>query len=618
MFLVQNLIHYLEVGAGLKIFSRATRGVVAAIAVLLLVLGYNLCAFKNLATQEGMDAAQLGRNLAEGKGYTTLFVRPLSIHLLKRHNQASRNLSDPSQTGNLAEVKTMHPDIANPPVYPVVLAGLMKVLPFRYPVDTTHAFWSRVRTATQRDFLRYEPDFLIALFNQLLFIGVVVLVFFWSRRMFDPGVAWLSAIVLMGSELLWRFTISGLSTMLLLVVFMGLVWALTLLEQETREPRRGRFGVWILAAVCGLIVGVGCLTRYSFGWMILPVILFLVFFAGRDRVPLALVSFCAFALLMTPWVVRNYSLSGLPFGTASYAVLENTPLFPEHRLERSLDPDFTRVHLIGLIKFKLVTNARQILQNDLPRLSGSWVSGFFLVGLLIGFKNPGVRRLRYFLVFSLLVTVVIQALGKTQLSEDSPDVNSENLLVLLAPLVVVYGSSLVFLLLDRMALPSPQMRPFAIGSVGTVLCLPLLLVFVPPRLNPLAYPPYYPPAIQQISGWTKPDELTMSDIPWAVAWYGQAQCVWLTLNCQSAFLAINDFEKPVQALYLSRISLDGRFLSQWVRTGDKSWGEFMLNCLFRKAQGRPGPPPDFPLQYWQPGWPDQFLLTFREHWPRSS
>jgi hypothetical protein len=83
-------------------------------------------------------------------------------------------------------------------------------------------------------------------------------------------------------------------------------------------------------------------------------------------------------------------------------------------------------------------------------------------------------------------------------------------------------------------------------------------------------------------------------------------------------LAINDYEKPIQALYLSRISLDGRFLSQWVRTGDKSWGEFMLNCLFRKAQGKPGPPPDFPLQYWQPGWPDQFLLTFREHWPRSS
>jgi hypothetical protein len=109
----------------------------------------------------------------------------------------------------------------------------------------------------------------------------------------------------------------------------------------------------------------------------------------------------------------------------------------------------------------------------------------------------------------------------------------------------------------------------------------------------------------------------MSDIPWAVAWYGQSQSVWLTLDCQSSFLAINDFQKPVQALYISRMTLDGKFLPQWVRAGDKAWGQFVLNCLFRKAQAKTGPPPGFPLQFWQPGWPDQFFLTFREHFPRE-
>ena len=29
-----------------------------------------------------------------------------------------------------------HPDLANPPVYPVMLAGLMKMLPFHWPVET--------------------------------------------------------------------------------------------------------------------------------------------------------------------------------------------------------------------------------------------------------------------------------------------------------------------------------------------------------------------------------------------------------------------------------------------------------------------------------------------------
>jgi len=54
--------------------------------------------------------------------------------------------------------------------------------------------------------------------------------------------------------------------------------------------------------------------------------------------------------------------------------------------------------------------------------------------------------------------IVVQALGRTALSDDSPDINSENLLVLLAPLVIVYGTSLFFLLLEQVALPFLQLR----------------------------------------------------------------------------------------------------------------------------------------------------------------
>ena len=35
-----------------------------------------------------MDAAQLARNIAEGKGYTTLFIRPFSLYLVQSHNEA--------------------------------------------------------------------------------------------------------------------------------------------------------------------------------------------------------------------------------------------------------------------------------------------------------------------------------------------------------------------------------------------------------------------------------------------------------------------------------------------------------------------------------------------------
>jgi hypothetical protein len=72
----------------------------------------------------------------------------------------------------------------------------------------------------------------------------------------------------------------------------------------------------------------------------------------------------------------------------------------------------------------------------------------------------------------------------------------------------------------------------------------------------------------------KENELMMSDVPWAVAWYGRRQCVWLTLNAQDEFFAINDYIKPVQALYLTPETMDGKFVSDWMRGGENSWGNF--------------------------------------------
>ena len=103
--------------------------------------------------------------------------------------------------------------------------------------------------------------------------------------------------------------------------------------------------------------------------------------------------------------------------------------------------------------------------------------------------------------------------------------------MLLAPLVLVYGVSLFYLLLEQMPLPFLQLRYVVIGIFSLVACLPMVFVFLPPKTSPVAYPPYYPPAIQTVAGWLKENELAMSDVPWAVAWYGQRQCVWLTLKC---------------------------------------------------------------------------------------
>ena len=199
---VQEWIHKLEEGEGTRLIKIGTL-VLVLVAV---VVVYDFREYRNFSTQEAMDLAQLGRNIAEGRGFTTRFIRPVSVHLLQKH-RADRN---PRLNGE-------HPDLANPPVYPLLLAGLMKGLPFEYKIADTN------------EFSRFQPEVLIACFNQALFFGAAFLVFCLARKLFDTGVAWVTALVFLGSNLFWRFSVSGLPTIFLVVIFLGVVWSLVLL-----------------------------------------------------------------------------------------------------------------------------------------------------------------------------------------------------------------------------------------------------------------------------------------------------------------------------------------------------------------------------------------------------
>jgi hypothetical protein len=587
---IQELIYKIEVGTG----RAAARWFFLGTLAIVLFVGYNLRAYRNMASEEAMDSAQLARNLAAGRGYHTSFIRPLSVYLFKQNNA---NPADP------AGLKSLHPDLANPPVYPCVLAGLMKILPFRYAVNTTSVFWSN-----DGQFWRYEPDFLIALFNQALLLGVVILTFYLARWLFDPTIAWVSALILAGTELFWRFSVSGLSTNLLLVIFLLLVWCLALLEVGVRENRWGGRNLQALAAAAGWLTALGCLTRYSFGWLILPVIGCLIIVGQARRVVLSLICLGAFLALLMPWVARNLTVSGLPFGTATCAIVEGTHAFPDQKLERSLHPSFEDIGPADLLH-KLSGNARQIVVKDLPNIGGSWVTAYFLAGLLVTFRSPTLNRLRNFTLASLGLLIIVQALGRTHLTDDSPEINSENLIILVFPLVLIYGVCLFFLLLEQVRLPDPRLRLPLVYAFSIFSCAPMVFAFLPPPTIPVAYPPYLPPVIQKTCNWMKPDELMMSDVPWAVAWYGDRQCMLLTLDTRDDFFAINDDLKPIKGLYLTPVTMDAHFLSQWVRAGEGSWGTFVLNSLVGRQI-----PLSFPLREMPRGYlPEQIFLT---DWPR--
>src|SRR5881296_2561649 len=301
---LQEFSHKLTEGSG----NRFLQSVLVFFAMLALTVCYDWAQFKNLSTIEGMDAAQVARCLSEGRGFSTQFVRPFSVYLVRKHHQGDGKLNGD------------HPDLANGPFYPVVLAGALKVNPLGWP-DV------RPDANPGQQFSVYVPDLWIAIVNQGLFFVAVWMVFRLGRRLFDDSVAWVSAAVFAGSELFWRFSTSGQSTMLLVVLFLALVEVLARIEPETKEgATRGPNWLLGMAALAGVLAGLAGLTRYGFAFVIFPVGLFLGSLPTPRRLVFAGAAAGTFLLMMAPWVVRNFAVSGTPFGTAGYAILQNTDL----------------------------------------------------------------------------------------------------------------------------------------------------------------------------------------------------------------------------------------------------------------------------------------------------
>ena len=606
MIRVQEIIHSLEEGK----WAKRIRGLVLLLLIGSLGLVYFLNLTRNFTAPEAMDAAQLARNIAEGRGYTTQFIRPLSLDILRQQGAVSDE-----------ELRSEFPDITNPPVYPMLLAGLMKVLPFEFEIDLQKP----------NEFQPYQPEFLIWLLNQALFFVALIQVFRLGEKLFDPSVAWCAALVFLGTELYWKFSTSGLSTMLLLVLFLALAGTLVRLEEQGNdEAPRG--GGWFagMALWAGALAGLGGLTRYGFAWVILPVLVYLGWFMGRHRGRTVAMALLGFLLVMSPWLVRNVQLSGNLFGTAGLALYSQTDAFPGDTLERTLfyEPsdapvngqDEIKVRVadhVGLwdIANKLKRNLRHLLVHELPQFSGSWFAVVCLVGLVVPFRNRSLRRLRVFLLMTLAVFALGQALGRTHLSaangtlgelltrslgQGAPmtaasGVTGENLLAILGPVSFLFGAGLFFSLLDQWRMGLPEMRLAASTGLVVAASLPMALSFLLPLPHPVADPPYHPPRVKHIislpGSTISAGDLLMSDIPWAVAWYGDRDCLWLTRSVQPDFYSLNDQFRPISALYFTEATTDQRYVSRVFSPIESNWERFVL------AMQLEGDLPDeFPLQ----------------------
>jgi len=308
-----------------------------------------------LSRADSFDAAQTARQISHGHGFSTKFLRPLSLAV--RPARAGEN----------------YPDLYQPPLYPLVLGLVFTVLP--------------------------DQDQTVIYLSAACFFFTLLALFFLGRRLFGEKVAGLSVLLLGVNYGFLELGTSG-SPLTLWVLLVALVLLLLHKTGARSEPT-----FWP-----GVIFGLSVLTEYA-SLLLLPGLLWYVI-ATREKKWRAGGIFLLGALLpLIPWGIRNTLVAGTPWFTLRLYTLQMfTPIYPGSSLlrEASLPPQgglaFIFSHL-GLMRLKLGEGLRG-LYVGLPVFFGIYVLPFFIAGMLLPLADAALRRLRGALYLMLLFTVL--------------------------------------------------------------------------------------------------------------------------------------------------------------------------------------------------------------------
>ena len=597
---VQSAVFQIEMGRGKKVIQWAALVLLAAVLSPI----YTASQFRNgLGKRESIDMAQLARNIARGEGFTTHVIRPLSLWQLEQNGW---NIEDKDTRDRLIN---RHPDISNPPLYPFLLAEVFKILPksvFKY---------------NEADHIFPAERWGILPFNQLCLLGSILIAYLWAKRLFDSRVAMMVGWLMLFSDTLWSYGVSGLPTNLLMLLFLLAVYCLFLAdgrlnppelagdEATSAAPARVTGGVVGLVVGSAVLLGLCFLTRYLAGFFLIPLAIYAArIFRGRGAALWAGMYVVVFLAVISPWLVRNERVSGSMLGIAKYELVEGSGIIQGEALQRSYKPDFTGVYSLRPITSKFLSYMRTNLLTNLRLIGTDFLVFFFGVGLMYGFRRRDATRLRGVLLGAIAVAIFAMSLIGSDPERNGPEVGGGNLLVLLLPVVAIFGVAFFYLLLDRIPFRIKLTRGMAIGAFAALNVSPMVFTMLPPRPGSYPYPPYLPPVTRSVANLFEPNELGCSDLPWSMAWDGDRRTVWLPMTVDE-FYQISDFVAPkgVQFMMLTPYLLDTKRQSEVFKGEYKGWAGLFQGQLRS----------DFPLKAYMAPTPDYILLADRARWAKK-
>ncbi len=457
---------------------------------------FNVSRFERLGDVNAMDYAQIARHVARGEGFTTSFIKPLSLVHVRRLER--------------------HPDLTYPPLHIMWTAGMIRLLG--------------------------SNDRAVSHASGLAFLLTMPVVFWLALRMFDWRTAVL-ATALCGTHItLLGYAVSGLEAPLLgLLLTLALVCLYNVATTESRELP------W--AGAAGVLMGLIYLTKYVWVVAALPVLIYLVLVRPERRLARAGIFVALLVVVALPWLIRNYNVAGSPFFTLrTYEMFGQTRAHPANTIYRTF-----RDHYQSYLSF-VVENPRAVFEKfrrgmntfyaSFPSLGGLFVTPFFLVAILVRLGRPPVERMRL-LVYAIMIVVAASL---------SLIIAAPRLMAPVAPVVIVIATAFFWRLLDarlQSVIDDRRRIRWMAAAVGLLVLLqmqPYLTEVTPDR-------PYNAPgttalenAAAQVAEMTTGPVLT--DAPWIVAWISDRDAVWLP-QTETDFHKIEDAVGRFEWLFLT-------------------------------------------------------------------
>lgn len=533
----QEFIHWLEIGAGSRWLQRG------GVLLLALSLSLLLCwkQFRGPQAEATLLQADVGRQLARGEGFTTQVRFPQSLAVLQSHGQRFA-------------AQEACPELHHPPLYPLVIAASLKVLPpgLREKLFESAPGASRVA---------YGGDLLLLALNLLLFFFVVWLTFLLGRSLFDARAASLAALGVLLSWPLWEgiLAVNGTALLAALGLALFLLWAK--LDRALTSPVSLPLSRLMLgSAGLGGLSGLLFLSTYPAG-AVLPVLLAHVGSVARGRMRWLLLGSVAtgFVLVATPWLLRNVAVVGHPLALASHDVaLKAGDPTAEPAVVRATVSAAAPALSLRKVANKALTALQTAFGVQLWSGGALVFTAFFLAGFLYPFRSPTTNRLRWLMVATIATLLLSQAVFSSG--------ESDRLVATwIAPLMIVCGAGFFFVLLAS----HPRWGQWPRLAAGVLLALhavPLVQESLAPAPSVrFHYPPYFPSLLRGLRTELENRQLAgshgiMADIPAGVAWYADAP-VWAQPAALRDFHAVT-LEQPIAELLLTPRTLDRPFFSE--------------------------------------------------------